>query len=184
MKLLLENWREYLKEQKLRVFDFDDTLAKTDARIVVNKADGSILDLTPGEYAVYEPEEDDEFDYSEFRGELINPREVKAVTNIFRRVIAAGTEDRKVAILTARAPDAYGAIRDYLVEIGVDPDDVEFAMLGTSEPEAKSSWIEDHIKKGYNDIYFVDDSGKNVAAVNNLKKSYPDVKIRAQKVEY
>ena len=113
MKLLLENWKKYLKEQKLRVFDFDDTLAKTDARIVVNKVDGSILDLTPGEYAVYKPEEGDQFDYSEFRGELINPREVKAVTNVFRRIVAAGTKDRKVAILTARAPDAYDAIRDY-----------------------------------------------------------------------
>ena len=184
MKLILENWKEYLREQRLRVFDFDDTLAKTDARIVVSKAGGNTLVLSPGEYAVYEPQEGDEFDFREFRGALINPREVKAVTNVFRRVVAAGTKDRKVAILTARAPDAYSAIRDYLVEIGGDPDDVDFAMLGDSAPEAKSSWIEDHIKKGYNDIYFVDDSGKNVAAVNNLKKLYPNVKIRAQKVEY
>jgi hypothetical protein len=28
MKLLLENWRQYINESKLRVFDFDDTIVK------------------------------------------------------------------------------------------------------------------------------------------------------------
>ena len=41
MKLLLENWREYLKENKLRVFDFDDTLVMTDSVVYLTQADGT-----------------------------------------------------------------------------------------------------------------------------------------------
>jgi inosine/xanthosine triphosphate pyrophosphatase family protein len=36
------------------------------------------------------------------------------------------------------------------------------------------------IKKGYDDIFFIDDSAKNVAAVQQLEKKYPDVKFRIQ----
>ena len=67
MKLLLENWRKYLNESKLRVFDFDDTLAMTDSMIILNKASGEQIKQTPGEWAVYKPEPGDEFDYSEIK---------------------------------------------------------------------------------------------------------------------
>jgi hypothetical protein len=47
VKLLFENWRKFLKEEKLRVFDFDDTLATTDSMIVLKKADGTVIEQTP-----------------------------------------------------------------------------------------------------------------------------------------
>ena len=40
-------------ENKLRIFDFDDTLVTTDSKVRVKTADGKTLVLTPGEYAVY-----------------------------------------------------------------------------------------------------------------------------------
>ena len=36
------------------------------------------------------------------------------------------------------------------------------------------------IKKGYDDIFFIDDSQKNIAAVQQLEKKYPEVKFRIQ----
>ena len=52
MKLLMENWRRYLTEfleapiTKLRVFDFDDTLAHNVAKVkVVNAKTGEIRTL-------------------------------------------------------------------------------------------------------------------------------------------
>lgn len=83
MKLLFENWRKFLNEEKLRVFDFDDTLAMTDSEIILVKSDGSKENLTPAEYAVYEPQQGDQFDFSQFQGDLINPREVKKITKFF-----------------------------------------------------------------------------------------------------
>ena len=60
MKLLFENWRKFINEEKLRVFDFDDTLAHTDAKVILQKPDGSTQILSPAEYAVYEPEPEDD----------------------------------------------------------------------------------------------------------------------------
>ena len=57
--------------EKLRVFDFDDTLVKTGSLIHVISAAGEKFDLTPGQYAVYTPQEGDQFDYSDFE-KLIN----------------------------------------------------------------------------------------------------------------
>jgi hypothetical protein len=43
------------ESKKLRVFDFDDTLVKTNSFIYVKHGDGKESKLTPGEYAIYEP---------------------------------------------------------------------------------------------------------------------------------
>ena len=40
--------------------------------------------------------------------------------------------------------------------------------------------IEKHIKKGYTDIAFMDDSKKNIDAVNRLKSKYPNVRIKTK----
>jgi len=186
MKLLLENWRQYLNEAKLRVFDFDDTLARTDAKIILSKSDGSTQILSPAEYAVYEPEPDDQFDFSQFEGPLINPREVEAITKVFRRVMDAGPGGRKVAILTARADGAKEGIESFILKMGYSPNDIEIVTLGSSDPMLKASWIDQQIQQGYDDVYFVDDSHKNIKAVNLLKQKYqedPNIKIRAQEVD-
>ena len=49
--------------KKLRVFDFDDTLAHVDAKIHITHADGSKEGLNPAEYAVYEPKPGDTFNF-------------------------------------------------------------------------------------------------------------------------
>ena len=55
MKKHLDTWNHFLNESKLRVFDFDDTLAVTDADVMVTRADGTEFRLSPAEYAMYEP---------------------------------------------------------------------------------------------------------------------------------
>tara|TARA_R110000824_G_scaffold100989_1_gene239872 strand:- start:138 stop:698 length:561 start_codon:yes stop_codon:yes gene_type:complete len=185
MKLLFENWRKYLNESKLRIFDFDDTLATTDSKIIVKKSDGTQVEQTPGEYAVYEPQPGDEFDFSQFGGALINPKEIKAMANVFRRITSA-PGDRKVAILTARAEGAKEAIRKFISDMGVDVEPIEIETLGSSDPLDKAAWIDKKIQQGYSDIYFADDSHKNIAVVDDLKKKYqnnPEVKIRTQLVD-
>jgi len=57
--------------------------------------------------------------------------------------------------------------------------DVYVVGLGNNDPKAKADWIEKHIEKGYTDIAFMDDSIKNVKAVGNLQKKYPDVRIKS-----
>ena len=148
-----------VETKKLRVFDFDDTLVKTKSHIYVKHSGGKKSKLTPGEYAVYEPKPDDQFDFSDFE-RVQDPQEIKGVTKLLKTVARAEGE-RKVVILTARS--AYKPVKDYLKDIGLEG--IYVVALGDSDPQKKADWIEDKIKKGYDDVFFIDDSHKNVAAV-------------------
>jgi FMN phosphatase YigB (HAD superfamily) len=183
MKLLLENWRKYLNESKLRVFDFDDTIAKSDSKIYITTDTGEKLVMTPGQYATHKVNPNYEYDFSEF-DEVINPREIKQITNIVRNAINAGTEGREIAILTARDQKSEDAIKKYLESIDIDTSKITFVLLGDSSAEMKAAWIADRIEAGATDVLFFDDSGKNVDAVQALTSKYPDVEIKARKVKY
>ena len=53
----------------------------------------------------------------------------------------------------------------------------DLIALGFFNILLKSDWIEKHIKKGYTDIFFIDDSSKNIRAVDMLKRKYPNTRI-------
>ena len=61
-----------MKLKKLRIFDFDDTVFETDGKVILKKADGTVQEITPAEYALYDPEPGDTFDFSQFN-KVINP---------------------------------------------------------------------------------------------------------------
>ena len=183
MKQLFENWRKHLQETKLRVFDFDDTLVKSNSRIKIIRDDGTEEYITPAEFAVQGENPDYTYDYSEFES-LIGPREIEKVTRILKNVVNAGTNGREVVILTARMPEAEEPIRKYLEKIGIDTSKITFVLLGDADPRKKSNWIETRIQDGVTDVLFLDDSGKNVKAVSDLKDKYPQVKFDVRKVSY
>lgn len=164
--------------KKLRVFDFDDTLVKTKSHIYIKHSDGKDSKLTPGEYAVYEPKEGDKYDFSDFE-QVRQPQEIKGVTKLLKTVVKAEGE-RKVVILTARS--AYKPVKDYLHDIGLQG--IYVVALASNNPQDKADWIEDKIKSGYKDVFFIDDSHKNVSAVSKLKDKYPDIKIKVQHVKH
>lgn len=164
--------------KKLRVFDFDDTIVKTNSFIYITHKDGKKSKLTPGEYAVYEPKVGDQFDFSDF--ESVNePKELRQTTKVLKRFVQSEGE-RKIVILTARA--AYKPVKEYLKDIGFSG--IYVVALGDANPEKKAEWIEDKIKSGYTDVFFMDDSHKNVTAVGNLKKKYPNVKFKIQQAKH
>ena len=164
--------------KKLRVFDFDDTLVKTKSHIYITHSDGKKSTLTPGEYAVYEPKDGDNYDFSDFE-QVKQPQEIKGVTKLLKTVARAEGE-RKVVILTARA--AYKPVKDYLHDIGLEG--IYVVALASNDPQHKADWIEDKIKQGYKDVFFIDDSHKNITAVNKLKDKYPDIKMKVSHVKH
>jgi hypothetical protein len=167
-------------EKKLRVFDFDDTLVKTDARVGVTTAAGQKFWLNPGEYAVYESRPGDTFDFSEFRGRLINPREIRWVGQILRKVFAKrGAQG--AALLTARGDPQ--PIRTFLEALGLH--NIEIAALESNDPQRKAQWLAQQIdRRQLTHVEFFDDSTKNVAAVQSLQSRFPHVKITARVVEH
>lgn len=164
--------------KKLRIFDFDDTLVSSKSRVIVNKSNGERLFLTPGEYAVYEKSPGEIYDYSEF-SKLVHPTEIKAMMKVFKIFYNASGE-RRLTILTAREHEQ--PLRDFLRDVGFV--DVEIVALDDSNPQKKADWIEARIQDGYNDIFFVDDSPKNVAAVTALKAKYPNLKWEIRLAKY
>ena len=164
--------------KKLRVFDFDDTLVKTKSHIYITHKDGKNSKLTPGEYAVYEPKEGDKYDFSEFE-QVRQPQEIKGITKLLKTIVKSEGE-RKVVILTARS--AYKPVKDYLNDIGLKS--IYVVALASNDPQDKADWIEGKIKSGYKDVFFIDDSHKNVSAVSKLKDKYPDIKIKVQHVKH
>jgi FMN phosphatase YigB (HAD superfamily) len=167
-----------LSGKKLRVFDFDDTLVQTKSNIYITHKDGKKSKLTPGEYAVYEPKSGDKFDFSDFE-KVKQPQEIKGVTDLLRKLAKAEGE-RTIVILTARG--AYKPIKDYLSDIGLR--DIYVVALNSADPQDKADWIEQKIKEGYNDVFFIDDSHKNVQAVKALEKKYPNIKLQVRQVQH
>ena len=104
-----------------------------------------------------------------------NPKLIKKNVDLLKKQLKKG--GRKVTILTARRLGA--PISHFFRTIGINP---YVVALGSADPKKKADWIETHIKKGYSPIYFMDDSSKNIKAVDALKKKYPDVKIQTKLV--
>ncbi len=165
------------KSEKLRVFDFDDTLVQTKSNIYITHKDGKKSKLTPGEYAIYEPKDGDKFDFSDFE-KVKQPQEIKGVTRLLKNIARVGGS--QIVILTARS--AYKPVKDYLSDIGLDK--LYVVALADSDPQKKADWIEDKIKSGVKDVFFIDDSHKNVAAVKALSKKYPNISLKVRHVQH
>lgn len=167
------------KGKTLFVSDFDDTLAQTDAMVYVIKSDGSRVEMTPDEYAVYDPDPTDKFDFSDF-DKLKNPRPITRFVNLLKKAIARPEVD-KVAVLTARGHTK--PVAQFLKMHGITGG-VSIAAIGSSDPQKKANYIDKHIEQdGFTRVAFLDDSPKNVAAVNQLKQKHPRVKLLVHKVE-
>jgi hypothetical protein len=160
-----------MKTKKLRIFDLDDTLFETEAKVVVTSSDGTSREITPAEYAVYEPQPGDKFDFSQFQT-LINPTLIRSIGKRFYKITQSTGTDRKTVILTARGSEAAPHIRDIIRKyFRVN---IEVVTLGTGDPMAKANWILNKIQnEGYNDIFFVDDSSKNIVATYKTIKDLP-----------
>jgi disulfide oxidoreductase YuzD len=169
---------QMLNEGKvLRVFDWDDTLGKSTSYIYVNHKDGKQTKLDPAEYAVYKEKSGDEFDFKDFNRMMNNPKVIKKNFKLLQRML--DNPQKKVTILTARK--LAFPVRKYLKD--TFSMDVYVVALGSNNPKDKSDWIEKHIKKGYTDIAFMDDSPKNIQAVDTLKSKYPNIRIKTHLVK-
>jgi len=167
----------FVESKKLRIFDFDDTLVKTNSFIYVTHKDGKTSKLSPGEYAVYKERPGDTFDFKDFQ-QVTNPQLVKGYVELLRRMVNSGGS-REVYILTARAAER--PVSQFIKDLGISG--VKVIALGDNNPEKKADWIEDRVKEGYDDIFFVDDSPKNIDAVRRRLKNY-NIKQKIQQVKH
>ena len=168
--------------KKIRVFDFDDTLAQTKSDVLYTMPDGKEGKLNAEQFASEGSallSEGAVFDFSEFN--KVTEGKKGPLFKVAQTIAAKrGTED--VFVLTARAPESQLAIYEFLKSQGLDIPLKNITGLGNSTGDAKARWIVDKAADGYNDFYFADDAPQNVKAVKDAL-SVIDVKSKTQQAK-
>ena len=168
--------------KKARVFDFDDTVARTKSNVLYEMPDGKKGKLTAEQFAKKGEMMEAEgavWDFSEFN-KVVDGKKGPLFEVMKRMKDAAG--DRDLFILTARSSEAAPAIHKFLKEMGIDIPLENIRGLGDSSPYAKSDWIIEKAAEGYNDFYFADDAKSNVKAVRDVLEQI-DVKSKVQQAK-
>ena len=139
--------------KKIRVFDFDDTLATSNNKVFATRGNERV-EMNAEKFATDAAQMIEDgwtMDFSDFdnvteggRGPLFN------VAKTIKE--ARGNED--LFVLTARGPNAETAIYDFLKAEGLEFKRENIVGLGKSPGEAKANWIIDKAAEGYNDFYF------------------------------
>ena len=169
--------------KKIRVFDFDDTLARTNSQVIVTSIDGKTKKINATEFALQSEQLEAEgatFDYSEF-SKVIDGK--KGPLFELAKKISESPGSRDMFILTARPQNAANGIKTFLDGIGLNIPLSNITGLQDGSPQAKARWMVDKAAEGYNDFYFADDAIKNVKAVKDVL-SQIDVKSKVQQAKF
>jgi hypothetical protein len=168
--------------KKIRVFDFDDTLARSNSLVFYTMEDGTVGELTAEEFAekgAHLVEQGAVMDFSDF--DIVRDGQRGPLFNLAKKIKdARGNED--LFVLTARSPLSQDAIYEFLKSEGLEFKKENIIGLGNSTGEAKANWIIGKAAEGYNDFYFADDAIQNVKAVQDAL-SVIDVKSRVQQAK-
>tara|TARA_A100001515_G_scaffold91783_1_gene73201 strand:+ start:63 stop:755 length:693 start_codon:yes stop_codon:yes gene_type:complete len=187
MKLLFENWRDFISEEveepvtTLRIFDFDETIAHTMGAVRVKAPDGSTATLSGQkefeQYMTqaaekegvksYDPVDDlrklnYKIDLSDF-SIVKDPEEIKVVTNIMKQF----SDDSRTYVMTARRGNSLGPILDYIQQIGIDSSQVRpIATEGESKGDVMVAMMRNKImsdgKSNIRRIEYYEDSQRNI----------------------
>ena len=169
--------------KKARVFDFDDTLARTKSNVLYTMPDGRTGKLTATEFALKSGEMEKqgvEFDFSEF-SKVMDGK--KGPLFELAKMMNESSGKRDMFVLTARPQDAAGPIKEFLKSLGLDIPIENITGLSDGTPQAKAGWIMGKAAEGFNDFYFADDAMKNVKAVKDVLDVL-DVKGTVQQAKF
>ena len=187
---MLLRYSQFISEKwsgdSITIFDVDDTLVLTSAKIKVHDPfTGKNYEMTPKEYNEYERDPDHILDFSDFT----NPDVLKAgriidwVMNVLKKTMAV---ERAVGIITAR--DSKQLIIDFLQHhnVNINPDFI-FAVNSEGEgytgsnAERKQQAFEKLIDMGFRNFKFFDDDAENLRLAKELEKKY-DIKMLTRQV--
>ncbi len=153
----------------ISVFDFDDTLARTKEKVIVNNPDGTSIEISAAKFAELATQLESEgatFDFSNFEGVSDGTQKGPLADLALRRQDKFGSKD--IFVLTARPQASATAIKIFLDGIGLNLPIENITGLADGSPGAKGNWVAQKAADGYNDFYFADDAYKNVEAVQEV----------------
>ncbi len=176
MKLLLENWRNYVLLEnietatRLSIFDFDETIAFSEGYIIViNKQTGDEFQISSQEeYDKLKNDGGYEFDFSPL-DQVNNAVENPSITSIMRDRLR--DPNTQVMVLTARAPVSIDDIHRVLQTFDEPIETEDIIMIG-NEGGNKGEYVRDVILSKYDnikEIEFYDDSNNNIVDMQAVK---------------
>jgi len=170
-------------EKGISVFDFDDTLARTNSKILVTMPNGKKSKINATEFAAKSLQLESngaEFDFTEFN-KVVDGKKGPLADLALKRQGKFGSKD--IFVLTARPQLAAEGIKMFLDGIGLSLPIENITGLENGSPQAKANWVIDKAAEGYNNFYFADDAIKNVKAVKEILDQI-DVKSKVQLAKY
>ena len=170
-------------EKGISVFDFDDTLARTNSKIIVTMPNGRRYKINATEFAAKSLELESngaDFDFTEFN-KVVDGKKGPLADLALKRQGKFGSKD--IFVLTARPQLAAEGIKMFLDGIGLSLPIENITGLENGSPQAKANWVIGKAAEGYNNFYFADDAIKNVKAVKEILDQI-DVKSRVQLAKY
>jgi FMN phosphatase YigB (HAD superfamily) len=167
--------------EKAYVFDVDDTLFTTEAKVIVHKPEGEVLELTPAEFNTYQKQPGDDMDFSQFQDpelfmKTAKPTKYIKVAQNVSKAAQSGTSNSKLYILTARDSSIEKALTQKLAALGIIHDGF-FSAGDTGAPtiaEGKKQILEKIRSMHRGKVTFFDDDEKNIA----LAKQIPGIHVR------
>jgi hypothetical protein len=170
------------------VWDIDDTLGKTDARVVIKKNGKEIKVLNPGEYNNYKLQPGEEIDFSQFRSGKVFRDTFKPISNVLDRakeIVMNQSENSHSIILTARSDfDDHKEFLQTFRDHGFPIDHVyversgNLSNLKASSPAHinKGVILKKYLKTGkWDRVRMWDDHEKNLDILFKVAQLYPNV---------
>jgi len=170
------------------IFDFDETLVTTTARIHVYRNGAHYKTMNSKEYNFYKSKPGDTFDFSDFKdGDIILSAKKYKMWPVLKNISDAIRDDRsqsQIYILTARAPVTQSYIYEFLKSHGIEIKLNHIITIGDDLGKINIS-EEKHKKlaelaKNYAKVVFFDDDPKNIAIAAGIQ----GIKTRLVENEY
>jgi len=194
----MKSFYSFITEAKegrgLTVFDIDDTLFHTFAKIKVMKDGKEVKQLTNQEFNTYKLKPGESFDFGQFKDAANFRKTSKPITSMISKARAiisnANRAGSKVIIMTARADfDNKKEFLQTFKDHGIDIDKVYVERAGNfgsgnSSAKNKRFLFHKYLRSGnYARVRFFDDALSNVTMFKSLQKRYPDISFEAYHVQ-
>ena len=171
----------------LTIFDIDDTLFHTTAKINVVKDGEVVRSLTNQEFNNYELQDGEEYDFGEFRNAEKFRQESEPIGPMLDELKTILDHTRgKVIMLTARADfDDKETFLQTFADHGIDMSKIHVHRAGNlpgkgGPAEKKAVWVRRYLDTGkFNQVSLYDDSVTNLRVFKELEQEYPNVTFDA-----
>jgi len=179
------NIKEGYSKEKIFIFDIDDTIVISDAKIIVTDINtGETFSLSPEDFNSYKANDKHVLNFDEFKS-LDILKAGKLIEKYLNILEVNYKKGNAIGVITAR--DDQEMIYTWLKEhLGFHVD--KKLIFAVNDPvhgfegkiaERKKIAFEEFIKLGYTSLTFFDDDNENIKIIKKVAKMYPELKIKA-----